>query len=107
MEAEREADDMKKAEFMSKRIGEVYPAVISSITLFGIFAETEFGIEGLISMTDLDDDYYEYDDKLLMLKGRNTQKTFNIGDSILISVKRADSTLREIDYVIERSEDDE
>lgn len=107
MEAEREADDMKKAEFMSKRIGEVYPAVISSITSFGIFAETEFGIEGLISMTDLDDDYYEYDEKLLMLKGRNTQKTYNIGDSILISVKRADSTLREIDYVIERSEDDE
>lgn len=107
MEAEREADDMKKAEYMSARIGNVYDAVISSVTSFGIFAETDFGIEGLISMTDLDDDYYEYDEKLLMLKGRNTGKTYNIGDGISIVVKRADPALREIDYMIERSEENE
>jgi len=107
MEAEREADAMKKAEYMSARIGNVYDAVISSVTSFGIFAETDFGIEGLISMTDLDDDYYEYDEKLLMLKGRNTGKTYNIGDGISIVVKRADPALREIDYMIERSEENE
>ena len=98
---------MKKAEYMSARIGNVYDAVISSVTSFGIFAETDFGIEGLISMTDLDDDYYEYDEKLLMLKGRNTGKTYNIGDSVSIIVKRADPTLREIDYIIESSEENE
>ncbi len=107
MEAEREADDMKKAEYMAERIGNVYSAVISSVTSFGVFAETEFGIEGLISMADLDDDYYEFNEKMLMLKGRNTGKTYNIGDSISIIVKRADPAMREIDYLIERSEDDE
>jgi len=104
MEAEREADDMKKAEFMSNKIGCSYPAVISSIVSFGIFAETEFGVEGLISMTDLDDDYYEFDEKTLSLSGRNTGKKYNIGDSITIKVKRADPILREIDYYIESSD---
>ncbi|MBO7288622.1 MAG: ribonuclease R [Clostridia bacterium] len=107
MEAEREADDMKKAEYMAERIGNVYNAVISSVTSFGMFAETEFGIEGLISMSDLDDDYYEFNEKMLTLHGRNTGKTYNIGDSISIIVKRADPAMREIDYIIERSEEDE
>ena len=107
MEAEREADDMKKAEYMSQRIGMVYDAVISSVTSFGVFAETDFGIEGLISMTDLDDDYYEYDEKSLILKGRNTGKVYSIGDSISIIVKRADANLREIDFMIESSDSNE
>ena len=101
MEAEREADDMKKAELMSNKIGCVYPAVISSIVSFGMFAETEFGVEGFVSMTDLDDDYYEFDEKTLSLLGKNTNKRYNIGDSINIRVKRADTALREIDYYIE------
>lgn len=104
MEAEREADEMKKAEYMTDKIGCIYPAVISSIVSFGIFAETEFGIEGLISMTDLDDDYYEFDEKSLTLKGRNTNKKYSIGDRIIIKVKRADPKLREIDYYIEGSD---
>jgi len=104
MEAEREADDMKKAEYMSQRIGEIYPAVITSVVSFGMFAETEFGIEGLISMTDLDDDYYEYDENTLSLKGKHNNIVYNIGDKINITVKRADPYLREIDYYIERSD---
>ena len=107
MEAEREAEDMKKAEYMAQRIGNVYDAVISSVTAFGLFAETDFGIEGLISMTDLDDDYYEYDEKLLTLKGCNTGKTYSIGDNISIIVKRADANLREIDFMIESSDSNE
>ncbi len=104
MEAEREADDMKKAEYMQSKIGCTFSAVISSIVSFGVFAETEFGIEGLISMTDLDDDYYEFDEKLLILRGRNTGRIYSIGDRITIKVKRADPDLREIDYYIEGSD---
>lgn len=104
MEAEREADDMKKAEFMSDKIGFTYPAVISSIVSFGMFAETEFGIEGLVSVTDMDDDYYEFDEKQLTLTGKTNGKKYNIGDKILIKVKRSDPAMREIDYYIESGE---
>lgn len=98
MEAEREADDMKMAEYMSQRIGKEYPAIISSVTSFGMFAEIPNGIEGLISMTDLKDDYYEYDETKLCLTGKQSGKTYNIGDKIIIKVKRADTALREIDF---------
>ncbi len=101
MEAEREATDVKKAEFMADKIGNVYDAIISSVTSFGIFAETEFGVEGLISMVDLNDDYYEYDDEALRLVGKRKGKIYSIGDKLEIKVKRADVKLREIDFVIE------
>ncbi len=104
MEAEREASDMKKAEFMAERIGNVYDATISSVTSFGIFAETDFGVEGLISMTDLDDDYYEYNESSLTLTGKHSGKIYSIGDAIKIKVKRADVKYREIDFVIESGE---
>ena len=107
MEAEREATDIKKAEFMSTKIGNVYDAVISSVTSFGIFAETEFGIEGLISMSDLHDDYYEYDDISLTLKGRHKGKIYAIGDEIKIRVVRADVKYREIDFIVESGETNE
>jgi len=107
MEAEREAIDMKKAEYMSQKIGEKFHATISSVTSFGIFAETDFGIEGLISMRDLDDDYYEYDEKTLTLIGKRTSKTYAIGDELTIKVKRADSKCREIDFTIESGDNDE
>ncbi len=100
MEAEREADDMKKTEFMAGRIGESFDAVISSVTSFGIFAETHFGIEGLVSLSELKDDYYEFNEKNLTLSGRHTGKTYSIGDKLRVSVKRANIQLREIDFEI-------
>ena len=63
-----------------------------------MFAEIPNGIEGFISMTDLNDDYYEYDETRLCLSGKSTGRIYNIGDSITIKVKRADSRLREIDF---------
>ena len=98
MDAEREAKDMKMAEYMSQKIGEIYPAVISSVTSFGMFAEIPNGIEGFISMTDLKDDYYEYDETRLCLNGKQSGNIYNIGDKITIKVKRADTALREIDF---------
>ena len=107
MEAQREATDMKKAEYMAQKIGEKFHATISSITSFGIFAETDFGIEGLISVRDLDDDYYEYDEKTLTLIGKHTSKIYAIGDELTIKVKRADSKHKEIDFIIESGDNDE
>lgn len=107
MEAERFCDNMKKAEFMSDKIGEKYDATVTSVTHFGMFAQTPFGIEGLISMSDLKDDYYEYDERKLMLVGIHTGKTYSIGDKITINVKRADKRCGEIDFLTESSDENE
>ncbi len=104
MEAEREMADIKKAEYMQDKIGCVYDAVISSVTSFGMFAQTEFGIEGLITMTDLDDDYYEYSQSEFTLTGKKYGKIYSIGDEIKIKVKRADILSGQIDFLIESGE---
>ncbi len=106
MEAQRDGEDMKKAEFMKKKIGEAYDVTITSVTSFAIFAETDFGVEGMISYRDLEDDYYEFDEKSLSAVGKHTGKKYSIGDVIGIRVKRADPALKEIDYIPE-SDDNE
>ena len=73
-EAEREVDDLKKAEYMIDRIGEEFEGIISSVTSFGIFVELPNTVEGLVHITDLDDDYYVYDEQRLMLLGQRTKK---------------------------------
>lgn len=90
MEAEREADDIKKAEYMRAHIGEEYSAVVSSCTNFGIYAELENGIEGLIRLADLKDDYYVFNPDNLSLTGEHTGKTYRIGDSVDIIVASVD-----------------
>ncbi len=90
MEAEREADDIKKAEYMRTHIGEEYSAVVSSCTNFGIYAELENGIEGLIRLADLKNDYYVFNPDNLSLTGEHTGKTYRIGDSVDIIVAAVD-----------------
>ena len=104
MEAERDADDMMKAKYMQRFIGEQFDAVVASVTSFGLFAQIPSGIEGLISMTDLDDDYYDYNDKNMTLTGRKYGKVFSVGDKLRITVKRADPQTKEIDYIIENGD---
>ena len=100
MEAEREADDIKKAEYMQKYIGKTYPAVISSITSFGFFAELENGVEGLVRMIDLTDDYYVFNDTDLSLIGEHTKKTYRIGDKTEITVAAANPHTKQIDFYL-------
>ena len=106
MEAQRDGEDMKKAEFMKARIGKVYDVTITSVTSFAIFAQTDFGIEGMISYRDLEDDYYEFDEKSMSATGKHTGKKYSIGDIIKIKVQRADPNLKEIDFIPE-SDDNE
>ncbi|MBQ3225528.1 MAG: ribonuclease R [Clostridia bacterium] len=105
MEAERETNDMKKAEYMSERLGEVYEGVISSVTPFGMFVALENTVEGLVRIADLDDDYYLYDEKLRILSGRHSGKIYQIGDTVTIRVARASKEAREIDFVLAESEE--
>ena len=103
-EAEREVDDLKKAEYMMDRIGEEFEGIISSVTSFGIFVELPNTIEGLVHITDLDDDYYVYDEQRLMLLGQRTKKIYRLGDSVKVKCARVDIDNREIFFDILGSE---
>lgn len=95
---EREAEDLKKAEYMEKRIGEEYEGIVSSVTSFGIFVELPNTVEGLIRFEDLGDEYFIYDEDRKRLIGERTNKTYKIGDKIAIEVKSASKLLRQIDF---------
>lgn len=95
-EAEREVDDLKKAEYMSEKIGEEFQGIISSVTSFGFFVELHNTVEGLVSLTDLDDDYYVYDERHLSLIGEATKKVYKLGDEVAIKVTRVNVDTHEI-----------
>ena len=95
---EREAEDLKKAEFMESRIGEEYEGIVSSITSFGMFVELENTIEGLIRFEDLGDEYFIYNEEKKQLIGEKSNKVYKIGDKVKIRVKKASKILRQIDF---------
>ena len=95
---EREAEDLKKAEYMESRIGNEYDGIVSSVTSFGIFVELENTVEGLIRFEDLGDEYFIYDEDRKRLIGEKTNKTYKIGDKLKIRVKSASKLLRQIDF---------
>ncbi len=99
-QAEREVDDLKKTEYMVRFVGEEFTGIISSVTSFGLFIELENTIEGLCRMSDLDDDYYLYDEQNLQLIGERKKKVYRIGDRVKIRVDRANVEMREVGFVI-------
>ena len=107
MEAERDVDDLKKAEYMSDRIGEEYDGIISSVTNFGLFIELPNTIEGLVHMTSLDDDYYVFDERHLTLVGERTKKTYRLGEEVRIIVSKVDLTTHEVYFDFVEKEDEE
>ena len=95
---EREAEDIKKAEYMEGKIGEQYDGIISSVTSFGIFVELENTVEGLIRFDKLGDEYFIYDEERKRLIGERTNTTYKIGDKVKIKVISASKALREVDF---------
>lgn len=100
VDAERETDDLKKAEFMLERIGEEFEGVISGVTAFGIFVELPNTIEGLVHVSYLTDDYYHYHEKMYALVGERTGKQFRIGDVVQVRVSNVNVDERAIDFEI-------
>ena len=99
-EAERETDDLKKAEFMMDKIGMEYDGIISGVTSYGIYVALDNTVEGLVRMTALDDDYYVYDEKHYCLIGERMRKVYRLGDTIRIKVSQVDLAARNIDFVL-------
>ncbi|MCI1945397.1 ribonuclease R [Clostridium luticellarii] len=106
-DAEREVDDLKKAEYMSKRIGEEYDGIVSSVTNFGMFVELSNTIEGLVHMSTLEDDYYIYDEKHLSLIGEKTRNIYKLGDEVRIRVVKVDMFAHEIYFELVEKDDAE
>jgi len=100
VEAERDVEDMKKAEYMEEHIGETFNGVISSVLKFGIFVQLDNTIEGLVHITNLTDDYYEYDPRSLSLRGSRHHKIYSLGQKVRIKVKDASKEKKTIDFVL-------
>lgn len=98
IDVERAVDDLKKAEFMEDKVGQVFEAVISSVTSFGMFIALENTVEGLVHISNLLDDYYEFHEKELALVGKRTHKTYKMGDPIKVRLIRADAQQRQVDF---------
>ena len=99
--AERESIKYKMVEFMGDKIGEIYDAHISGITSYGIYAEIdENHCEGMVPMRDLDDDYYDFDEKNFVLRGRRHHHKYQLGDAIRIQVATANLEKRQLDFTL-------
>ncbi|WPP41533.1 ribonuclease R [Paenibacillus hunanensis] len=98
VDAERDTDQLKKAEYMLDKVGEEFEGIISSVTGFGMFIELENTVEGLIRLGMLTDDYYHFDDKQMILLGERTSRIFRIGDTITIRVAGVNMDDHTIDF---------
>jgi ribonuclease R len=98
-EAEREVEKMKKVEYMMDYIGDTFEGVISGISSWGIYVELANTIEGMVRVSDMDDDYYLYDDERYQMVGEHTKKTYKLGQTVTVELVNADKFLRTIDFV--------
>ena len=96
--AEREAEDIKKAEFMESKIGEEFEGIVSSVTSFGMFVELESTVEGLIRFENMGGEYFIYDETQKKLVGENSKKVYRIGDKVHIRVIEANKELRKVAF---------
>lgn len=104
---ERDVLDMKKAEYMGQFIGETFEGHISSVTSFGIYVSLDNTVEGLVHITALDDDYYYFNEDLLMLVGKHKRKIFRMGDTVKIQVDSVNIFDGQIDFVLAKGDTNE
>lgn len=90
---------------MEDHVGETFDAVVSSVMKFGLFVELENTVEGLVHISVMNDDYYEYSEKHLALIGRSHHRIFQIGQPIKVKLVRVDKDLREVDFQLVNPEE--
>lgn len=97
---EREAEKMKKAQYMEAHIGEIFDGVISGVTSFGIYVQLPNTVEGMVRLDSLKDDYYYYEEGKYRVIGSHTNKIYALGDQVKIEVIGASPEERIIDFRI-------
>ncbi|MBO6203303.1 MAG: RNB domain-containing ribonuclease, partial [Selenomonas sp.] len=100
IEAERETTDMKKIEYMAQFVGEEFTGVISGVTAFGIFVELDNGVEGLVHVSTMTNDYYEYVEEQYAMIGERTRTRYRLGDEVEVILARANVEERNLDFVL-------
>ncbi len=103
-EAERETVDLKKVEYMAGFQGEKFTGVISGVTAFGFFVELENGVEGLVHVSCLEDDYYNYVEEQYALIGERTRKVYRLGEPVEVVLAKVNPEERTIDFVLPAGE---
>lgn len=99
--AERASIKYKQVEFMSERLGQVFDGTISGVTEFGLYVEiNENKCEGMVPLRDLDDDYYEFDERNYCLWGRRYHRRYSLGDAVKVKVVKANLEKKQLDYVL-------
>lgn len=105
MDAERAADDRKKAEYMLSHIGEEFEGTVSGVSGYGFYVELPNTIEGLVHISTLDDDYYVYDEAHYRLIGQHTHRVFRLGDKVRVRASKADIESHNVDFVLAEKEE--
>lgn len=104
-EAERESLDLKKAEFMERFLGDIFDAIVSGVTSFGLFIQLPNTVEGLIHVSTMTDDYYHFDEKTFALIGERTGQRFRLGDPIRAQLIKVNRDTRTIDFRLDPEDD--
>ncbi|SEO67797.1 ribonuclease R [Propionispora vibrioides] len=99
-DAERETVDLKKAEYMTRFVDQEFDGIISSVTAFGIFVELDNGVEGLVHVSTMDDDYYQYVEEQYALIGEHTRKVYRLGDSVSVVLVKVNLDSRTLDFCL-------
>lgn len=100
IEAERDVDDLKKAEYMQDKIGEEFTGIVSSVTSFGLFVELENTVEGLVHVSYMTDDYYHFDERHQALIGERTGMVYRIGEEVNVRVIHVNMEEHAVDFEI-------
>ena len=103
-DAEREVEKLKKAEYMYDHIGECYHGVISGVTSWGIYVELPNTVEGMVRISEMEDDQYEFQEERYRVVGHYTGKEYRMGQPVYIRVEQVDRELRTIDFVMMQEE---
>ncbi len=103
IEAERETADMKKIEYMAQFVGEEFEGTISGVTAFGIFVELDSGVEGLVHVSTMADDYYSYVEDQFAMVGERTKTSYRLGDPAEVILVRANVEERNLDFVLKNN----
>ena len=99
-EAERETVKLKKVQYMEQHIGEAFEGVISGVTEWGFFVELENTVEGLVRVTELTDDFYQYYEDTYELVGEATNRRYKLGQKVQVRVEHCDRIMRTIDFAL-------
>lgn len=106
-EAEREVEKLKKAQYMSRRIGEVYDGIISGVTGYGLYVELDNTVEGMVRISSIPDDFYIYQEESMSIVGKDSGKTYTMGQKVRIKVVHVDKLLKTIDFEFAPEEENE